>query len=599
MKYLARFVTGVDVRDWAIADGVRAWFPYSDSVLLPESDLGVSLRALWAWREPAWARRTFAKRSYKEEGRPYYEWHQLAATRHQTPLALVWAYKHTGVNFSLSRGGCVFNKHAPFIKLRDNNADAYLALASVLNSSTGCFWLKQVCQDTGVGGIGGGIGDEAWEPRYEFGAGRVAQVPIPELQATSLAAALDAASHHSASLLGELSGDAVRAESLGDALRVLTDADSELSARMVSLQEELDWMMLRAYGLVSDALVVLGESAPPILPGQRAFEILLAREVVAGETETAWFERHGSSPTTEIPAFWPTQYRELVEQRIALIESDLDIGLIERPEHKRRWTRASWEERLRDSLARMVLDALDDRDLWSDLRLRSTVELTDVLRALPRLVEAIEMLANTKDTDIAATLGRLVIAWAVPHLAAERLSENGLIKRVVWERVWDLQRAEDRGEEIGTIPVPPKYASSDFRSGVFWEHRGKLDVPKERFVLVPNAGRGADISPVVGWAGWDERDLSRALAGRIMELREQDAVDAERVTPLLAGVLELLPWIHQWHPNSDALYGGPPGRYFEGWLDGQLTELAITRETLRAWRPPAPTRGRKAKGSSA
>ena len=151
----------------------------------------------------------------------------------------------------------------------------------------------------------------------------------------------------------------------------------------------------------------------------------------------------------------------------------------------------------------------------------------------------------------------------------------------------------------GTIPVPPKYAQADFRSGVFWKHRGKLDVPKERFVLIPNAERGADTSPVVGWAGWDERDLARALAGRIMELREQDAADAERVTPLLAGVLELLPWIHQWHPDSDALYGGPPGRYFEGWLDGQLAELAITRETLRSWRPPAPTRGRKAKGPTA
>ena len=118
-------------------------------------------------------------------------------------------------------------------------------------------------------------------------------------------------------------------------------------------------------------------------------------------------------------------------------------------------------------------------------------------------------------------------------------------------------------------------------------------------MLIPNAERGADPSPVVGWAGWDERELARALAGRIMELREQEAADAERVTPLLAGVLELLPWIHQWHPESDPLYGGPPGQYFEGWLDGQLAELAITRDNLRAWRPPAPTRGRKAKAGAA
>ena len=118
-------------------------------------------------------------------------------------------------------------------------------------------------------------------------------------------------------------------------------------------------------------------------------------------------------------------------------------------------------------------------------------------------------------------------------------------------------------------------------------------------MLIPNAERGADASPVVGWAGWDERDLARALAGRIMELREQEAADAERLAPLLAGVLELLPWIHQWHPDSDPLYGARPAQYFEGWLDGQLAELGLRVTHLRAWRPPGPTRGRKAKAGAA
>ena len=143
--------------------------------------------------------------------------------------------------------------------------------------------------------------------------------------------------------------------------------------------------------------------------------------------------------------------------------------------------------------------------------------------------------------------------------------------------------------------MPPKYAQSDFRSPIYWRHRGKLDVPKERFVLIPYAEHGADTSPVPGWAGWNERDLARALAGRIIELRQEHATDAERLVPLLAGVLELLPWIHQWYPESDALFGGPPGAFFESWLDGELASLGVTRDALRAWRPPAPTRGRKAK----
>ncbi len=45
---------------------------------------------------------------------------------------------------------------------------------------------------------------------------------------------------------------------------------------------------------------------PGLALGERAFEIALARAVEAGEEETAWFTRHGSTPITEIPAHWPT-----------------------------------------------------------------------------------------------------------------------------------------------------------------------------------------------------------------------------------------------------------------------------------------------------
>jgi len=39
--------------------------------------------------------------------------------------------------------------------------------------------------------------------------------------------------------------------------------------------------------------------------GERAFEIVLARALAAGEAESKWFERHGSTPITDIPAHWP------------------------------------------------------------------------------------------------------------------------------------------------------------------------------------------------------------------------------------------------------------------------------------------------------
>ena len=61
-------------------------------------------------------------------------------------------------HFVLDRGGKVFKQTAPVIKLPEGaTEDDHLALLGVLNSSTACFWLKQVSHDKGNGGIGGGI----------------------------------------------------------------------------------------------------------------------------------------------------------------------------------------------------------------------------------------------------------------------------------------------------------------------------------------------------------------------------------------------------------------------------------------------------------
>ena len=247
----------------------------------------------------------------------------------------------------------------------------------------------------------------------------------------------------------------------------------------------------------------------------------------------------------------------------------------------------------------LVLDALEDETLGQISDCGPRAELTDDLAPPAACGRGARAACGRKDADLAATVRRLVVDAAVPHLAAQRLTEKGLRKREVWEQAWELQRAEDRGEDVERDPASRRSTRRPTsESGVYWKHRGKLDVPKERFVLIPNAERGADTSPVVGWAGWDERDLARALAGRIMELREQEAADADRLAPLLAGVLELLPWIHQWHPEATRCMAARPAQFFEGWLDGQLAALGVTRDTLRAWRPPTPTRGRKAKAST-
>jgi len=169
--------------------------------------------------------------------------------------------------------------------------------------------------------------------------------------------------------------------------------------------------------------------------------------------------------------------------------------------------------------------------------------------------------------------------------------------RAVWERTWELQRAEDRGEDVGTIPVPPRYGKTDFRRGSYWSLRGKLDVPKERWVLYPGAGRDTDPTPLLAWAGWDHRTQALALASWIIERRD-DGWGTDRLTPLLAGVAELLPWVHQWHPDPDPALGQSIGAYLDGWLTTLLLELRLTRGDLAGWRPPAAVRGRRRKAAA-
>ncbi|MEO1087861.1 MAG: SAM-dependent methyltransferase, partial [Acidobacteriota bacterium] len=124
------------------------------------------------------------------------------------------------------------------------------------------------------------------------------------------------------------------------------------------------------------------------------------------------------------------------------------------------------------------------------------------------------------------------------------------------------------------IPVPPKYARGDFKKASIWRLRGKLDVPKERFVLYPGAERNADPSPVLGWAGWDHLQRAQALAAAYVEARDQEAWSATRLAVLLDGLDELMPWLLQWHDEHDPSLGMGLGRYFQGFVAEERRRLA-------------------------
>jgi hypothetical protein len=322
-----------------------------------------------------------------------------------------------------------------------------------------------------------------------------------------------------------------------------------------------------------------------------------------------------------------------VERRIALIERDRNVGLIERPEYKRRWNQEPWEVQEQRALRGRLLDRLETPTYWRDLELQTTRRLAERAGRDADFMQVAELYRGHPDFDVHALVAELVEGEAVPFLPVLRYKSTGLRNREVWERTWELQRREDvidlevesemhhedtkstkgesqensscpsclRGEyskaieqeqkrrkqqEIGDIPPPPKYRSADFLNTTFWRLRGALDVPKERFVSYPHCSRAADPSLVVAWAGWDHLQQAQALAAYYLNTKEQEGWTQERLTPLLAGLLELIPWIKQWHNAPDPNFSGARmGDYFESFVSEEARELRLTPEQIRAWAP--------------
>jgi hypothetical protein len=334
--------------------------------------------------------------------------------------------------------------------------------------------------------------------------------------------------------------------------------------------------------------------------------------------ETAWFERHGSTPITEIPSHWPEDYRKLVQRRIQVIETDRNIALIEQPEYKRRWNTELWEEQEQRALRTWLLNRMEDARYWSTLELTSCARVADRLQRDAEFRQVAELYRGRPDFDWTALVTELVEAESVPCLALLRYTESGLRTRAVWERVWELQRAEDRidaevqadgsipegikaeaakkrkAEEIGDIPPPPKYESKDFRRSSYWGLRGKLDVPKERFVSFPHCERDVDRTPVIGWAGWDHLQLAQAMAAYYERVKNHEGWTPQRRMPLLAGILELLPWLKQWHNEIHPEFQERMGDFFEQFVQDEARAMEVTVEQIRGWSPPAqPARGRR------
>ncbi|MFV2126737.1 BREX-2 system adenine-specific DNA-methyltransferase PglX [Micromonospora sp. LOL_013] len=567
-------VIGEAVRDWAedCHDGALAPYAEDQSVVPFDKDSSWG-RGLWLVRRTLESTTGFGGESRKDSGEPWWSWYRWVAARYRSPLSIVFAFVATHNHFVLDRGGKVFNRSAPVIKLPEGaSEDDHLRLLGVLNSSTACFWLKQVSHNKGSQGVNEGFKSQEWERFFEFTGTKLQELPLPAEFPLGRARELDALAQR----LGELTPAAVAGSGVPTVER-LAQARAEydlVRARMIALQEELDWEVYRLYGLMDEDLT--HPDPPGLSLGERAFEITMVRQGV----ETAWFVRHDSVPVDKPHPDWPADYRDLVERRIAATAGNRHLQLIERPECKRRWKTDGWDKLQADALRDWLLERLEAPELWGGTpEPLSVAQLADRVAGDADFQQVLALLPEYEGMSLVDALDKLVATEHVPFLPKQRYKPSGLRKRVLWEQTWEKQRREDAGETV-EIDVPPKYSSADFVRPSYAKARGKLDVPKERFISYPEMGRDTDSSLLLGWAGWDHLAQAQALATVYVNRRSQEAWEAHRLLPLLAGLLELEPWLHQWYAAERPGYPGSPAQFYTDFIDTELSTLSSDRTAL-------------------
>ncbi|WP_202816939.1 BREX-2 system adenine-specific DNA-methyltransferase PglX [Pseudomonas citronellolis] len=613
-KVLRHFVEGDVIRDWSIQSEVDCIFPY-DKNISPVRELGV-VRKLWPYRTGLNSRVYFGKRQ-EERGLEWFEYGYISREKSCSNYLIAYAFVATHNHFVLDRGGRVFKQSAPVIQLPAGSDEAeHFLLIGLLNSSTSCFWARQTLFGKG------GFVDGKWQERLEWDGTKLKTFPVVNDSSgvsRKIAERLDLLSQELEAVRPGKVLEIATANIL-ERLEFARLAEDRILGEMIFLQEELDWYVYSLYGLTNSPLSYHGDPIGLRL-GERAFEISLARSIASDETETIWFEHHGSTPILEFPAHWPSDYKHLVQKRLNEIESNQWIKLIDNKDHKRRWGGESWGARLHAASKEWLLGRLELAAQSANLL--TCAQLADRLRSDDVALAVVEIYCGEKLSDLQSLVCELIDFDHVPQMAVARLKVDALPKYRAWQETWEKQRLEDaidarygvdqplseedaldpeikakydlalaqakleKAERVGDIPLPPQYKSTDFRKPSYWPLRGKLDVPKERFFSLPGCEKGGDSTLVIGWAGLTHLQRAQAIAAWYLDRKEGEGWEAERLMPMLVALDELIPWLKQWHNEVDPEFGERMGDYYEGFLLEELRNLEITRADLLSWQPAA------------
>jgi hypothetical protein len=606
------FVTGEHVRDWSVAIESCCLWPFDENLKPAAEVRGAGIfRFLWPYRMDLSLRRRFGV-PMLQRGLTWYELQEFYWNKVTPPHFIVFAFVSTHPHFSRVDRLLVLNNHAPIIKLQaDHGPSAQQASLGFLNSSTVAFWCRLVMFPKGVVQAGETmtIRKAGWISYLEYAGNLLQQLPFPKLdELENKLLDLVVAAEETVQELAEQSAARIVAATLADETSVALLRGSRakslgirdrLQGVLVSLQEEIDWRVYGIFGLPTIESTSVGAVRVPVAPNHRPFEVRLAREVATDISASEWFRVHERAAPKDVGGPLADLYR----QRLRLLddaESGQKLRLLETPETKRRWSPAQDAKAFADAVRRWLLDRVE-----SALRhqpqpeLRTVRQLALDLGCHSAVAAAHELLTEESGVDLVRLLSDLVDSEGVPFLAGYRHAESGMEKRATWEETWRLQRIEDEDKSrletelkrlvLNRIPVPDKYRPKDFLRH-YWSLRGKLDVPKERFVTVPGGNTDEDTTPLVGWAGWNHLQVAQALAALYQRRKTEDGWTKERLVPLLAGIDERVPWLLQWHNEIDPSYGTKLGDFFRDFVAAEAHLLGVAVGDLRSWTPPAATK---------
>ena len=105
---------------------------------------------------------------------------------------------------------------------------------------------------------------------------------------------------------------------------------------------------------------------------------------------------------------------------------------------------------------------------------------------------------------------------------------------------------------------------------------------------------------MIAWAGYGHLQLARAISAYYVDIQQRlGGRDDPRLVPLLACIIELLPWLKQWHHDIDPDYNQRMDEVFEGFVIEEARALNMTIDEVKAWQPPqrAGGRGRRRAGT--